>query len=365
MQVPLFKIQNDTSDVAEVAKVIRSGEYWATGKQINEFEAAIANYIGTNYAVIFNSGTSALQCELIAHGVGVGDEVIAPAFTFISTANTVKIVGAKPIFADIEKDTCGLDVQSVEERITQRTKAIILVHYAGCPAKHTKNIARLAQDKGLILVEDNAESFGASLNGSKTGTFGDSAMLSFCQNKIITTGEGGAVVTNDEKIYAKLKLLVSHGRIGNDNYKELGYNFRMPTMNACLGRSQLRRVERLIELRIARAKYYDKRLSEEKRVEVYKTPFGYKNVYQMYPLKISGEAVARDKLVKHLTKNGIGTRICFEPLYKTEYYKSLGHHDSLPTTEEVASKILTLPMFPDLSFEQIDYVVNHIKEGIK
>lgn len=365
MQVPLFKIQNEASDVAEVAKVIRSGEYWATGKQINEFEDAIANYIGTNYAVVFNSGTSALQCELIAHGIGVGDEVIVPAFTFISTANTVKIVGAKPIFADIEKETHGLDMHSIEGKITQRTKAIILVHYAGCPAKHTKNIARIARDRGLILIEDNAESFGAELNGNNTGTFGDSAMLSFCQNKIITTGEGGAVVTNDEKIYDKLKLLVSHGRIGNDNYKELGYNFRMPTMNACLGISQLRRAERLIELRIARAKYYGKRLSEVDGVEVCTTPFGYRNVYQMYPLKISRGKVARDNLVNHLTKNGIGTRICFEPLYKTEYYKSLGYHDSLPTTEEVVSKILTLPMFPDMSFEQIDYVANHIKEGIK
>lgn len=364
MQVPLFRIQNEPSDVAEVRKIIQRGSYWATGKEIQVFEELIADYIGTEYAVAFNSGTSALHSILMAYGIGQGEEVIVPAFTFIATSNAVLATGAKPVFADIEDETMGLDVESIHEKITPQTRVIMLVHYAGCPARDTKDIAQLAEDHNLFFIEDNAETFGGKIWQNKTGTLGNASMLSFCQNKIITTGEGGAVVTDDKGIYEKLRLIVSQGRVGVDDYIDFGYNFRMPTMNASLGISQIRRADRLIEMRKAHAKYYNKQMADVDGVEICQTPIGFTNVYQMYPVKIIGGREARAKLIEHLAGKGIGTRICFEPVYATPFYRDLGYKEHLPLTESCASKILTLPMFPDLKMEEIDYIVKEVEVGL-
>ena len=216
-KIPLFKIYWDEDDVEAVTESIRAGMNWATGPNVAKFEESIASYVGTEYAVTFNSGTSAMHAALLSHGIKEGDEVIVPSFTFIATANVPLFVGAKPVFADIEEDTFGLDPEDVKEKITEKTKAIIPIHYGGCPCK-IRELKEIAQDHDLILIEDAAESFGAKVKDEKVGTFGDSAMLSFCQNKIITTGEGGVIVTNSEEIYEKLKLIRSHGRWETQDY---------------------------------------------------------------------------------------------------------------------------------------------------
>ena len=165
----------------------------------------------------FNSGTSALHALLLSYGIGPGDEVIVPSFTFIATANAPKFVGAKPVFADIEDITFGLDPRAVEAKITPKTKAIIPVHYGGFPCK-IRELKKIADDHGIMLIEDAAEAFGASVKGKMVGTFGDSAIMSFCQNKIITTGEGGAVVTDNKELYERMKLIRSHGRPDTVDY---------------------------------------------------------------------------------------------------------------------------------------------------
>jgi dTDP-4-amino-4,6-dideoxygalactose transaminase len=210
-KIPLFKIYCDQKDIESVTEIIKRGNYWATGPEIKKFEERIAEYVGIRYAVTFNSGTSALHAEMIAHGIKKDDEVIVPSFTFIATANTPLFAGAKPVFADIEQNNLGLDPGDIINKITSKTKAIIPIHYGGMPCK-IKEISEIAEDHGLILIEDAAEAFGAKVNGKMVGTFGESTMLSFCQNKIITTGEGGCIVTDSKKIYAKLKLIRSHGR---------------------------------------------------------------------------------------------------------------------------------------------------------
>ncbi len=215
--IPLFKIYWDDRDVEKVTSVIKKGMHWATGPEIKEFERKICEYVGERHAVAMNSGTSALHVVLAAHGVGEGDEVIVPSFTFIATANAPLFVGAKPVFAEIEDETYGLAPEDVEGEITPKTKAIIPIHYGGSPC-HIEELKRIAQKHNLILVEDAAESLGAIVNGKKVGSFGDSAILSFCAPKVITMGEGGMILTNSRDIYEKVRLIYNHGRVEATDY---------------------------------------------------------------------------------------------------------------------------------------------------
>jgi len=365
-KIPLFKIYWDEDDIKSVTEAIRAGENWAVGPNIEEFEQRIAEYVGTSFCVVFNSGTSALHATLLAHGLKEGDEVIVPSFTFIATANAPLFVGAKPVFSDIEPETFGLSYEAVKEKITDKTKAILPIHFGGCPCKIEK-MKELAEDHGLLLIEDAAEALGADVGGKKAGTFGDSAMLSFCQNKIITTGDGGAVVTNSRGIYERLKLVRSHGRSETSNYFSstaymdyitLGYNFRLSNISAALGVAQLKKVDRLISMRRENARYYDEKLKEIAEVETVKVPKRHHHVYQMYTVKVEH----RDGLMKHLANKGIMSKVYFYPVHLTHFYKNvLGYKINLPVTERLASQVLTLPMYPHLSKEEMDIVVSEIK----
>lgn len=367
-KIPLFKIYWDQEDLKNISKVVKSGMRWAEGPVIKEFENKIARYVGSRYCVSFNSGTSALHAILLAYGIGKGDEIIVPSFTFISTANAPLFVGAKPIFADIEEETFGLDPQDVKKRITTKTKAIIAVHYAGCPCR-IKELKKIADEHKLILIEDVAESLGAKIGYKKVGTFGDSAILSFCQNKIITTGEGGAVVTNSKKIHARLKLIRSHGRTEKENYflstrvldhVALGYNFRMPSFVAALGISQLKKIARIIEMRRENAQYLTSRLSGETETIIPPVaPQYYFHVYQMYTVRLKRH---RDGLMRYLASKGIMTKIYFYPAHLTSFYrKGLKRLYRLPVTERISREVLTLPMYPKLKKEEIDYIIREIK----
>ena len=345
---------------------INSGANWAVGPKVEEFEEKIANYMGCEYAAVLNSGTSALHANLLAESIGKNDEVIVPSFTFIATANAPLFVGAKPVFADIETDTFGLDPKSVEESITKNTKAIIPIHYGGCPCK-IKELKDIADDNDLILIEDAAESFGADINGKMTGTFGDSGILSFCQNKVITTGEGGALITDSKELYEKITLIRSHGRlesadyfnsVGFFDYVTLGFNWRMSNLTAALGLAQVKKVNKIINMRIEKSEYMTKRLNEETdEIETFTPPKGYKHVYQLYCLL----ANSRDGLIDYLSENGISSKIYFDPVHLSNFYaEKLKYDCELPVTEEVAKRTLTLPMFPSITTEEIDYIASII-----
>ena len=366
MKVPLFKIYHDECDIKNLDTEINSGSSWAVGPKVEEFEEEIANYTGSKYAAVLNSGTSALHANLLACEIAKNDEVIVPSFTFIATANAPLFVGAKPVFADIEKDTFGLDPKSVEEKITENTKAIIPIHYGGCPCK-IKELKEIAEDNDLILIEDAAESFGASINGKMTGTFGDSGILSFCQNKVITTGEGGALITDSKDLYEKIVLIRSHGRlesedyfnsVGYFDYISLGFNWRMSNLTAALGLAQIEKVDKIIEMRIENSRYLTKRLKEETdEIEIFTPPKGYKHVYQLYCLL----ANSRDDLIDYLSEKGISSKIYFDPVHLSNFYaQKLKYNCELPITEEVAKKTLTLPMFPSITTEEMDYIASTI-----
>lgn len=366
-RIPLFQIYWDEEDVRMVNEAIRKGAYWATGPNIQEFENRLAHYIGTNYAVTFNSGTSALHAILLAYGIGSGDEVIVPSFTFISTANAPLFVGAKPVFADIEEKTLGLEPEDVKRKISKRTKAIIPIHYAGCPCL-IEELKEIAQDYNLILIEDAAEALGASINGRKAGAIGDSAILSFCQNKIITTGEGGAVVTNSKEIYERLKLTRSHGRLETSDYFSsseymdnvtLGYNFRMSNITAALGIAQLSKVGKIIEMRRKNAQLMSQKMTHIEEIAVPHPPEGFYHVYQMYTIRVKNGL--RDKLMKYLAERGIMAKVYFYPVHLTHFYRNeLKYNCELPVTEDMSQRVLTLPMYPTLTEEEIDYIAKMI-----
>ena len=255
--IPLYKIYSDDEDVKLVSKIIKRGRDWAIGPEIDEFERNLKNYVGTDYCVTLNSATSALHATLLAYGLGNGDEIIVPSFSFISTANSVLFVNAKPKFADIEEETFGLSPNSITNTINSKTKAIIPMDYGGLSCKITE-ISEVAKKNNLILIEDAAECLGSTVKGSKVGSQSDSAIFSFCGNKVLTTGEGGAVVTNSKKIYEKIKLIRSHGRQDSNNYFQnpsksqylsLGYNWRMSSLTAALGISQLNKLDKIIKMR--------------------------------------------------------------------------------------------------------------------
>jgi perosamine synthetase len=372
-KLPLFKTFSDEEDVKAVTRIIERGTYWATGKEIQEFEEQLAEFNDREYALTFNSGTTAWYALLKAHQL-TNCEIITPSFTFIATTNPILMLDAKPIFAEVEQETYGLDAEDVEKKITSKTKAITPVLYGGQPCRDLPILKDLAEDKDLLLIEDAAESFGSSLAGTKAGNFGDTAMFSLCQNKVITTGEGGFVFTDDKALYERMKLLRSHGRIENiegdyfsnineSEYTECGYNFRLATMQAALGLSQLKKIDKIIDMRRKNAQYLTKELS---KLENIIPPVELKNafhVYQMYSIKTTSRQI-RDDLQQYLSEKGIMSKVYFHPLHlKLHYQKLLGlKKGDLPTTEQLADVILTLPMFPQMTQEELNLLVTTIAE---
>lgn len=371
-KIPLFNIYWDEEDIELVTSVIKRGSYWSTGPEIKELEMEIAQYIGRKYAISCNSGTSALHAVVLAHEIGKGDEIIVPSFTFIATANAVILPGAKPVFAEIEEQSYGLDPEDVKEKITNKTKAIIPVHYAGRPCKEIKALREIADDHGLLLIEDAAESLGSKIYQKMVGTFGHSAMFSFCQNKVITAGEGGMIVTDSKDIYRKLKLIRSHGRLENKeeyfsttkelDYIRVGYNYRMSSITASLALSQFKKIDKIIRLRREKANYYNKKLSKINKIKTPMESKDYYHVYQMYTIQLDDNK-SRDKMQQHLTNADIMTKVYFEPIHlKTFYRKEFNYKEGdLPKTEQIAKKVLTLPLYPTLANKEIDYIVDNIR----
>lgn len=371
--VPLFEISWGREEVQNALDSITRGNYWANGPYVDEFEEYIEAFLGVENAVVFNSGTTALASALRAHGIGPGDEVVVPSFTFIATANAVRLVGAEPVFADVERDRYGLDPDSVRDVVTDDTAAAVPVHYAGTPCR-IEALAGVADDHDLALIEDAAEAFGATLDGTPVGSFGDSAMLSFCQNKVVATGEGGAVVTDDDELAADLRLLRSHGRASGDyfgssgggEYRALGNNFRMADVVAAVGVGQLERIDELVENRRRVAREYADRLAPIDGVEPIPDPPKGRHVYQLYTVTFD-PGIDRDAVVETLASRGIASKIYFEPVHRSTYYRETYDRpvDHLSVTEELSERVLSLPMHAELSTEEIDRAVDAIEIALR
>ncbi len=356
-------------EAAAVFRVFTSGQL-AQGEQVAAFERHFAELCQVREAVAVSSGTAALHLALLAHGIGPGDEVITTAFSFAGTANVILLVGATPVFVDIEPDTYNIDAALVEAALTPRTKAILPVHLYGHPCD-MKRLGQTALANDLILIEDACQAHAAKLDGKAVGSFG-TGCFSFYPTKNMTTGEGGMVTTNDPMIAERIRLMRNHGQRERYHHTTIGYNLRMTEMQAAIGLVQLGKLEQFTEQRIANANFLTQCLSGRIQTPVVRP--GHRHVYHQYTIQVPGD---RDAWAAKLHARGIGTGIHYPtPIYQQPFYRdsvsqfriscrnrvmntkaSNGH---LLVTEMAASQVLSLPVHPALSDEELTTIVREV-----
>ena len=362
-------------DINEVVNTLRS-DWITTGPKINEFEQAFTKYVGCKHAVAVCNGTAALDIAVASLGLKKGSEIITTPFTFVATANAIIYNGCVPVFADIKKNTYNIDPAEIKKKITTKTKAIIVVDYAGQPCNYDE-IIEIAGKNNLYVIEDAAHSLGAEYKGKKTGNLVDLAIFSFHPVKHVTTGEGGMITTNNDELAAKLRILRNHGidknvlkqskSVGTWHYdmKMLGRNYRMTDFQAALGISQLKRLDSFIKKRQELVNFYN---SELKKNEI-TTPFvskDAKHAWHLYTILLDMK-IDREKVFLRMREKNIGVNVHYIPIYRHTYYmQNFNFPDKdFPNTEEIYSRILTLPLFPKMSLEDCKRVVNALKEAIE
>lgn len=372
-KVPLFDTAFDEKEVEAAQRVIRSG--WLTMGEVTQgFERRFAEFLSVKHAIAVSSCTAALHLANRALGIGQGDEVICPSLTFVAAANSIVYTGARPVFADIESlDNFSISLQDTEAKITQRTKAIQVVHYAGYPC-NMDGIMDIAEGYRLRVIEDCAHAPAAEYKGRKCGGIGDIGCFSFFSNKNMTTGEGGMVTTNDDELAERLRLMPSHGMtsLTLDRHKghaysydviELGYNFRLDEIRSAIGLVQLEKLNDNNRRRQQIETWYRERLSSIPKIRVpYLNRVGIPT-HHIFPLLLDGN-VSRDEFMSGMRERGIQTSIHYPPIHLFEFYRRTfgfekGH---LPITEEVAGREVTLPLYPSMRGADVEYVCDSVAE---
>jgi dTDP-4-amino-4,6-dideoxygalactose transaminase len=358
--IPIARPVVTEEDQARVLEVLASGQL-SHGDWVERFEAAFAAYVGARFGIATSSGTTALQVVLEAAGIGPGDRVIVPPFTFVATSNAVVHRGAVPVFVDIEKDTLNLDPNRVEDALRRhrRVRAILVVHLYGLPARMDA-LCDLSRRYGLLLIEDAAQAHGAAFRGRRVGSFGDAAIFSFYPTKNITTGEGGMIVTSDEALARRARLLVHAGaQDGAYEYEVVGYNFRMTNVAAALGLSQLGRLDVLNEIRRRNAAYLTAHLRDVPGIRTPVEPPETYHVYNQYTVR----AQERDALREFLAGRGIETRVYYpRPVPATRAYRRVRYEGGAwPETERACREVLSLPVHPAIGPEDLRGVVEAIQ----
>lgn len=356
MKIPLIKPNFSEEEVQAVAAVIRSS--WINeGEKVADFEQLLADYLGVKHVVAFFNGTVALHATLLALGIGPGDEVIVPSFTFFSTVSSVVHVGATPVFADISPDTFGLDPEDVLKKITQSTKAIMPVHYGGL-SMEMDPILDLAKKRGIFIIEDAAESLGAEYRGKKVGTLGRVGMFSFTPTKIITTGEGGILATDDDDLNNRLRFLKNHGQDRLYHHICFGFNYRMTEMQGALGVCQFNKLPQIINDKRRVASKISDGLSDIKALRPPYAPPHCFHTYMLFTIRLESHRL-RDLLYDELHKSGITVRIYFPPVHLQPVFKNC--NIQLPVTERISNTVLSLPCYASMSDAEIEYMTGHIK----
>ncbi len=351
-------------ELQAIKRVLESG-ILAHGPEVEAFEKEFAEYVGVDYAVAVSSGTAALDLLLKAIGVREGDEVVTTPFTFISTANAILYQNARPVFADIDPRTYNLDPESVLERITSRTRAVIVVHLYGQPAD-MKAFREIADDHNLILIEDAAQAHGAEFMGRKAGSWGDASVFSFYATKNMTCGEGGMVLTNDRVIAEKIRILRNHGQTRKYVHEVLGWNLRMTSIAAAIGRVQLRKLDRFNEIRRRNAELLSKGLSSVPGIRVPYIDPRVKHVFNQYVVSVEDDyPLSRDQLREYLAGYGVETAVHYPvPIFQQPLYRRLGYpQDICPNARYACKHVLSLPVHPLVSRDDIEYIVSLISSA--
>jgi perosamine synthetase len=368
MRIPLSQPDITEAEIEAVAAVLRTPRL-SLGPKLEEFEQAMAKYIGVSHAVAVNSGTSGLHLCIRALGIGEGDEVIVPSFTFIAAANAIRYESAKPVFIDIDPLTLNLDPEKIEAAITPRTRAIMAVHTFGCPAAMDA-ILEIAERHSLVVIEDACEAIGADYKGRKAGSLGRAGVFAFYPNKQITTGEGGMIVTGDSDLATRMRALRNQGRYDSEDWlqhAEVGYNYRISEINCALGIGQLERIEEILSKRAAVAHAYQHEL--ENISELILPPICIPDIrisWFVYVIRLAGQFTAqhRDALMTILQKEGIGCTRYFAPIHLQPSYAHW-KHTKLPVTESHSARTLALPFFNNLSELQIKEVGETLRRGLR
>lgn len=373
--IPYSRQYIDEDDIQAVIDVLKT-DYLTTGPKIKEFEEKLAEYVGAKYAVAISNGTAALHASCFAAGIKEGDEVITSPITFAASANAVLYCGGTPVFADIDPKTYNIDSEDIETKITDKTKAIIPVHYAGQPCDMDR-IMKIAEKNKLVVIEDGAHGLGGQYKGRRIGSIGDMTTFSFHPVKHITTGEGGAITTNNKDLYDKLIMFRAHGitrdkdKLINDDsswyYEQqfLGFNYRITDIQAALGISQMKKLDEFLEKRREFVKRYNEGFED---IEGIITPYQLKyanSAWHLYIIKLELERLkaGRREIFEELRRRNIGVNVHYIPVYSHPYYQNLGYNKGLcPNAEDLYERIITLPLFPKMSKEDVDYIINNVKD---
>jgi len=357
---PVAEPQFGEAELRYVSECVLTGWVSSAGKFVARFEKQFSEFCETKFGVSSTSGTTALHLALLALGIGPGDEVIVPSFTFISTANAVTFTRGKPIFVDIEPDTWNINPAEIKKAITTKTKAIIPVHIYGHPA-NMDPIMDIAREYNLAVIEDAAEAHGALYKGKKVGSFGDMGIFSFYGNKIITTGEGGMIVTDNEELAEKLRVLRDHGMDPKRRYwhSVLGYNYRMTNIQAALGVGQMERIQQIVEQKRRNAAMFGKALKNIPGITLPPEKAWAKSVYWLYSILIDEEefGISAKELGRQLKERGIETRPLFPMVHQQPIYDT---GQNLPVCESLSSRGLSLPSSVNLNEGGIEKIVNEI-----
>ncbi|MCW6169350.1 MAG: DegT/DnrJ/EryC1/StrS family aminotransferase [Thermoplasmatales archaeon] len=363
IRIPVSSPLINEDDINSVTKCLKSGWVSSLGEDVLNFEKAFSSYQDAKYGVSTNSGTTALHLALASLNLKENDEIIMPTFTMIATINAAEYLKLKVKLIDANIKTWTMDTEALNDKITNKTKAIMAVHIYGHP-ENMMIVDEIAKEHDLLVIEDAAEAHGAEINGKKVGTFGEVGSFSFYANKIITTGEGGMNVTNNQELAERMAWLRAHafGRGGKHFWhEELGYGYRMSALQAALGVSQVRKIDQLVQKRRTNAKLYNEmlqKLSDKNLLVTPKEETWAKNVYWMY--SILADRKHRDSLMAFLGQKGIETRTFFYPIHKQPYYRQRYSDEAFPVADELSSRGINLPSGNLLDEEDIIDVCSEI-----
>lgn len=365
-------IEND--DIQAVIEVLKS-DFLTTGPKAEEFERAVADYVGVKYAVAIANGTAALHAACHVAGISEGDEVITTPLTFAASANCVLYCGGTPVFADVDPRTYNIDPEDIKRKITDKTKAIIPVHLAGQPCDMDA-IQQIAKEYGLIVIEDGAHALGSEYKGKKVGSLSQMTTFSFHPVKPITTGEGGMIVTDDEELYKRLLLFRSHGITREESMMtrnegpwfyqqlELSYNYRLTDIQCALGSSQLKKLDAFLARRKELVRRYNEAFAEYEDIVIpYQMPET-DSGWHLYIVQVIN--CDRKKVFEELRAGGLNVNVHYIPVYYHPYYQEHGYANvHCPNAEEIYSHIISLPLFPSLTNEQQDEVIEKVRKAVQ
>lgn len=374
MFIPYGRQSINEQDIEAVVNVLKS-DYLTTGPKIAEFERKVADYTGAKYAVAIANGTAALHAACYAAGIGEGDEVITTPITFAASSNCVLYCGGTPVFADINPETYNISSVDIERKITSKTKAIIAVHFTGQPCE-MEQIHEIADKHNLIVIEDGAHALGAVYKGKRVGALSDMTTFSFHPVKHITTGEGGMILTDNPKLYERLKLFRTHGITREKNlltkndgpwyYEQLdlGFNYRITDIQCALGTSQMDRLPEFLEKRKKIAERYNEAFAGNNQIQLPYQKEGCDNAWHLYVIRVKNGN--RKEVFEKLRAAGIGVNVHYIPVYQHPYYRSHGYAQVIcPNAEEYYKECISLPMYPDLKEEEQEYVIKKVLEYVR